>query len=145
VPAQELLEALPVDVSPAQAALLEGHLDDLAAYGFDIAPFGGVDGRATFLVRRAPAGLDSADIHAALSEMLDAAQEGGAGYSWEEQALFTVACHSAVRAGLTLSHDEMRDLVRQLERTDVPHTCPHGRPTMIHLSQAQLDRQFGRH
>jgi DNA mismatch repair protein MutL len=49
-----------------------------------------------------------------------------------------------VRAGQVLSADEMRDLVRQLERSALPHTCPHGRPTMIHLSQAQLEKEFGR-
>jgi len=40
--------------------------------------------------------------------------------------------------------EEMRDLIRQLEGTTMPRTCPHGRPTMIHLSAAQLAREFGR-
>ena len=77
--------------------------------------------------------------------MLDAAVEGGEGFSWQDQALFTIACHSAIRAGQTLSPAEMRDLVGQLEATALPHTCPHGRPTMVHLSAAQLEREFGRH
>jgi len=49
-----------------------------------------------------------------------------------------------VRAGQNLADDEMRELVRQLEQTTIPHTCPHGRPTLICLSEAQLRRDFGR-
>ena len=137
---QELLDPLPVEVSPQQASLLEAHLADLAAYGLDVAPFGG----QTYLVRRIPASLVGGDVSAALAELLDAALHGGPGFSWEEQALITLACHSAVRAGQTLSPDEMRDLVRQLERCELPHTCPHGRPTIVHLSQERLEREFGR-
>jgi len=43
-----------------------------------------------------------------------------------------------------LSQEEMRELIGQLERTASPRTCPHGRPTMIHLSSGRLDREFGR-
>ncbi len=135
---QELLEPLTVELEPQQAALLEAHLEQLAAWGFGIALFG----RNTFLVKAIPASLPPDLLPVALSEMLDAASEGGPGFSWADQALMTLSCHTAVRAGQTLSHQEMRELVQQLERTALPHTCPHGRPTMLHLSQAQLERQF---
>jgi DNA mismatch repair protein MutL len=49
-----------------------------------------------------------------------------------------------VRAGQVLTAVEMNELIRQLERCDSPRTCPHGRPTMIHLSVDLLERQFGR-
>ena len=45
---------------------------------------------------------------------------------------------------MTLSLDEMTDLARQLEECREPNTCPHGRPTMIHLSSSHLEREFGR-
>ena len=51
---------------------------------------------------------------------------------------------AAVKAGQMLDLQEMRELVLQLERTPRPSTCPHGRPTMIHLSHSQLEREFGR-
>jgi DNA mismatch repair protein MutL len=38
----------------------------------------------------------------------------------------------------------MRALLEELEVTDNPHTCPHGRPTLIHISEYQMDREFGR-
>jgi DNA mismatch repair protein MutL len=58
--------------------------------------------------------------------------------------LTTLACHSSIRAGQTLSLEEMRRLIAQLEQCQAPRTCPHGRPTMILLSTSQLERQFGR-
>jgi DNA mismatch repair protein MutL len=145
VASQELLDPQPLELAPQQAALLEGQLETLAAFGFDVIPFGGT----TFLVKSVPHHLAGSDVAAALIELLDTALDSGrvgseAGFSWEEQTLITLACHTAIRAGQTLSPEEMRDLTRQLERCAVPHTCPHGRPTMIHLTQAQLEREFMR-
>ena len=54
------------------------------------------------------------------------------------------ACRGAVKAGDTLSTEEMRDLMRQLEETDLSRTCAHGRPTVVRLSHSQLEREFGR-
>ncbi|MHB1295851.1 MAG: DNA mismatch repair endonuclease MutL [Anaerolineae bacterium] len=140
VVAQELLDPLTIEMSPQQATLLEAHVDDLAHYGFDITPFGG----ATFMVRRTPAGLPPQHVAEALGELVDALLRGGESASWDESMRITLACHTAVRAGQTLSQEEMRDLVRQLERAHMPHTCPHGRPTIIHLSKVQLEKEFGR-
>ena len=137
---QELLDPLPIELSPQQATLLEPQAATLAAFGLEVAPFG----TNTFLIKRVPAGLADGDIVGAVMELLDAAASGGEGFSWEDQILITLSCHTAVRAGRTLSLEEQRDLIRQLERAALPHTCPHGRPTMIHLSQAQLEKEFGR-
>ena len=61
-----------------------------------------------------------------------------------DRVAMSLACHGAVRAGKTLSLEEMRDLAGQLEDCEAPSTCPHGRPTMIHLSAETLAREFGR-
>ncbi|MHB0858612.1 MAG: DNA mismatch repair endonuclease MutL [Anaerolineae bacterium] len=140
VAAQELLDPVTVEMSPQQATLIEAHLDDLVDYGFDVVPFGG----STFLVRRTPAGLLPQHVPEALGELLDTLLRGGEGTSWEDAMLITLSCHTAVRAGQTLSLEEMRDLVRQLEKASLPHACPHGRPTIIHLSKAALEKEFGR-
>jgi DNA mismatch repair protein MutL len=140
VAAQELLDPQPIELSPQQGVLLEAHLEALSPYGFEVIPFGGT----TFLVKRVPANLVGQDIPAAIVEILNAALEGSQGFSWEEQIFITLSCHTAVRAGQTLTPDELRDLVRRLEKAALPHTCPHGRPTMIHLSQERLEREFGR-
>jgi DNA mismatch repair protein MutL len=62
----------------------------------------------------------------------------------EEQIILHICKAAAVKAGQVLSTSEMQSLVRQLERCTSPHTCPHGRPTLIHLSAEQLAREFGR-
>ncbi len=76
-------------------------------------------------------------------ELLDTVIEGGRD-NWGEDIAVTLACHSAVRAGQTLSDEEIRELIRQLEQAAMPRTCPHGRPTVIQLSSRQLEREFRR-
>ena len=119
---------------------VEESLEFLNQLGFDIEPFGG----ESYLVRAIPTMLAQGDIVQAIAEIVDELTAGRAIGAGEERALISLVCHSAVRAGQTLSIEEMRDLIRQLERTTMPRTCPHGRPTMIHLSAAQLAREFGR-
>jgi len=61
-----------------------------------------------------------------------------------EKIAITVCKRASIKGGQILSQEEMRELVRQLEATAAPRTCPHGRPTMIHLSLNELAKQFGR-
>jgi len=111
----------------------------LAEFGFSIEPFGD----RTYVVRAIPQVLGNADWLGMLKELLESVAEGSAG-DWAEKATISIACHGAIRAGKALTGDEMRELVRQLEQAATPHTCPHGRPTMIQLSSGQLRREFGR-
>ena len=139
VEVQGLLEPVTFEVSPQQEEILKLHYNDLAEYGFTIEPFG----ERTYLVRAVPSLLREEDWAGMLKELLDSLSEGG-NSDWEEATAISIACHGAVRSGQTLSDDEMRGLVRQLEQAANPHTCPHGRPTMIHLSSGQLEKEFGR-
>jgi len=140
VSSQTLLEPLTIELTPRQQGLLGELLEHLKSFGFDIAPFGG----NSLLVRAVPAALGPAHIRSMIAELLDVAGEGRNVPVSLEHTLTVIACHSAVRAGQTLTTDEARELVRQLEKTSAPYTCPHGRPTMIHLSSAQLEHSFGR-
>lgn len=139
---QNLLISVTLDAPPAMTTLLTGHLDELEHWGFaaEVAP----DGNLT--ITGVPAGLREGEVTASLVELGEHLQQAGGSTpaNWREQALTTIACHSAVRAGQTLSHEEMRQLLQQLERCGMPRTCPHGRPTVLLLSQSQLERQFGR-
>jgi DNA mismatch repair protein MutL len=132
---QGMLEPATFDVEPRQATALNAHLDDLNAVGFSLDAFGD----RTYLVRSIPAVLRDRDWPAALREILD-----GASSDWAENLAITLACHSAIRAGKVLSDDEMRELVKQLEQTSLPNSCPHGRPTIIQLSLSKLEKEFGR-
>ncbi|MBI2846007.1 MAG: DNA mismatch repair endonuclease MutL [Chloroflexi bacterium] len=135
---QGLLEPLTMELTPAEAGAVEEHRTTLAQWGFEIEPFGG----ATYLLRAVPAVLTSRDPVKALHLVLDEAAQNSA--KWEEAFVISLACHSAVRAGQTLGEQEMRDLLRQLEETESPRTCAHGRPTMIHMSAEQLEKEFRR-
>ena len=132
---QGLLEPATFEVEPKQAETLKSHLGEIRDLGFEIEYFGSL----TFLVRSIPALLSGKDWASALRDSLESPASG-----WSENLAITLACHSAIRAGQALNPEEMRELIRQLERTLLPNSCPHGRPTMIQLPLKQLEREFGR-
>jgi len=136
---QGLLEPVTLEVNPKQEEVLKSDYENLAEFGFSIEPFGD----RTYLVRAVPVLLHNQDWAGMLRQLLDSLSEGDR-TDWVESVAMSMACHSAVRAGQALTDDEMRELVRQLEQTALPHTCPHGRPTLIRLSSGQLEREFGR-
>ena len=127
-------------MTASQEEMVRTSGDLLAQYGFIIEPFGD----RSYLVRAVPEVAAGADPARALVEVLDLAALQGGLRDREETITASIACHSAVRAGQTLTQREMEELVRQLEQADNPHTCPHGRPTMLHLSAHHLEREFGR-
>lgn len=137
---QGLLEPAVVPLSPAHQETVHDHPDEFAQYGWMLEPFGD----RTCLLRGIPAVLSTRDPARAFLDMLEQASAAAEFSTWEDRISATVACHGSVRAGQTLSRDEMVELVRLLERTHQPHTCPHGRPTMLHLSSGSLEREFGR-
>jgi len=139
VEVQGMLQPVPVELTARQQEALESQAEALSSYGFEIEHFG----ERTCLVRSVPAMLQGRDVARSLTDLLDVLGEGAKG-GWAEQIAVSLACHSAVLAGQALSRDEMLDLARQLERASQPKTCPHGRPTMIHLSAAQIEKGFGR-
>jgi DNA mismatch repair protein MutL len=138
--AQSLLEPLTIELSPQQQELLAEHGEAISRMGVLLEPFGA----NVYLLRGVPAMLSAGDPAQAIIEMLDIAEDGGDLHSWEEKAAASIACHGAVRAGKQLSQSEMSALTRQLEQCQQPHNCPHGRPTMIHMSAGHLEREFGR-
>ena len=138
IPVQGMLEPYSLEVTPQQDEMLKSDHDQLQDFGFTIEPFGA----RTYLVRVIPAVLKDVDWLEALREILDSPRDKTTNV--EDNILKSLACHSAVRAGKKLSDDEMRELVRQLERVNLPQTCPHGRPTILHLTIGQLEKEFGR-
>jgi len=142
VVAQGLLSPQAVELTAEQKATLEEYHNQLGKLGFELEPFGG----QTVLIRALPALLRKSDPSHLLAGVLDdlAAQAEPLAGDLEARLRATVCKQAAIKAGQTLSLEEMRELIRQLEQAEMPRTCPHGRPTMIHLSQAQLEREFGR-
>jgi DNA mismatch repair protein MutL len=137
---QGMLEPLALELTPGQERALAGCAGLLSDLGFTIEPFGG----KTCLVRAVPAVLKGAALAEAIVELLDeigAEKDPG---KRDLKAAQSLACHGAVMAGKKLNAGELAELVSQLASTSQPRTCPHGRPTMLHLSSQQLKREFGR-
>jgi DNA mismatch repair protein MutL len=142
VASQALLEPQPVELAPEAVGLLEEHLEALSSLGFQVEPFGGT----TLLVRALPALVAEENPREVLEDMAAALLAGDVplGGRVEEGVTRSVCKRAAVKAGQVMTQAEMEELVRALEQCASPRTCPHGRPTMIHLSVEQLAREFGR-
>jgi DNA mismatch repair protein MutL len=145
VSSQLLLEPLALELAPSEREAIEAHLDQLQSIGFELEPFG----EAALLVRAVPGVLVTQARQRPLQDLVlelaggdDAATRHGE--TWEEHALANVACKAAIKAGQTLSPEEQRELIRQLEGAEGRQSCCHGRPTMVHLSLDALERQFDR-
>jgi DNA mismatch repair protein MutL len=142
VTSQALLEPLILDLDPLLAGTLSEHLTMLNLVGFSMEPFGGT----SFLMRSVPAILVTPDVRGALEDILELLRQGEdpLGSGAERRLIAAVCKRAAVKSGKTLSREEMQQLVRQLEKCESPRTCPHGRPTVLHFSVEQLEKEFGR-
>ena len=139
---QLTLAAQTLELPAAEANLVEASQDELRVIGFELEPFG----MNTFLIRSIPALLADVEPREAVRGALEELEQGHSpGAAPVEQRLIRRVCkQAAVKAGTVLSREEMQGLVSQLERTQSPLTCPHGRPTLLHMSAEQLAREFGR-
>lgn len=139
---QALLSPVVVQFPPHLAQLLQEQLTVLHRFGFEVEEFGG----HSFQVRAIPSLFAGADPASALRALVEDFEEDETPLQSELEARVAgrVCKRLAVKAGQTLSMDEQRALLNDLEACESPRTCPHGRPTMIHLSVDMLERQFGR-
>jgi DNA mismatch repair protein MutL len=142
IPSQSLLQPVSVDLPPASARLIEEQLPVLNRLGFQVELFG----KGSYLVRSIPSLLVGMDPSAALSVIVEDFEEDETPLQAESEAriIARVCKRAAIKAGQALSADEQKALLADLEACQSPRTCPHGRPTMIHLSVDLLERQFGR-
>ena len=142
IASQALLQPVTVELPPASARLLSPELDTLSRLGFQVEVFG----LNTFLVRAIPDLLAGSDPAAAVRVLVEDFEEDETPLQAEVEArlIARICKRAAVKAGKSLSPEEQRKLLLDLEACHSPRTCPHGRPTMIHLPVDLLERQFGR-
>lgn len=142
VPTQALVQPLAVEFSAEKALTLAQQLPALRKLGFEVEDFG----PNAFLVRSVPAVFAGGDPKAVLQALVEDFEENEEPLAAEIEAKIAgrVCKRLAVKAGKILSESEQKALLLNLEASQSPRTCPHGRPTMIHLSAALLERQFGR-
>jgi DNA mismatch repair protein MutL len=142
IPSQTLLDPVTVELPSESSRLLEDQLPLMEKLGFEIELFG----PNAYRVRSIPTILSGMDTASAVRVVIEDFEEDETPLQdkIEEKIIGRVCKRAAVKAGQTLSPDEQKALLRDLEACQSPRTCPHGRPTMIHLSIDLLERQFGR-
>jgi DNA mismatch repair protein MutL len=137
---QALLDPLTIEMSAPHRALLGEHAAAFERLGFDIEHFGG----DAYVVRAVPSEIAGGDVGRQIVELLDRMGRDDAPDEAGHRVAASLACHAAVRAGMSMSEAEQRELLRQLEGAESPRTCPHGRPTMVHLTADAIAREFQR-
>ncbi len=142
VASQQLLSPVVVHLQPGQARLLEPVLPAVKQFGFDIEPFG----QNSYRIRAVPMFAYSSDPATLLRVLVEDFEEDETPFEGliVDKLIARICKRVAVKGGQVLSVEEQRRLISDLEKCANPRTCPHGRPTMIHLSVELLERQFGR-
>ncbi len=141
VPSQPLLLPLKIQVSSAEADLVEQEHEFFMALGFEL----NRTGPEAIVIRSTPALLGREDMDALVRDILaDMVVHGMSRRAVEKsnELLATMACHGSVRAKRKLTLEEMNALLRDMEQTERIGQCNHGRPTWIALSTSDLDKFF---
>lgn len=148
VVSQKLLTPLEMDLGVDSARIVEGHLDDFNALGFEIEPFGDGAGRgSTFLVRAVPTGIERREPEQIVREVIaDITEEWKQNHvkNVREFLLTYTACRGAIKFGDRLTMQEMEALVADMEKTKHSTHCPHGRPAIVKLTFDKLEEMFKR-
>lgn len=137
-----LLDPAIVRLQPHEVSLLEENHEILASLGFEIEAFGPADFRICAVPEIFSKGNPAAAVRALVEDFEE--DETPLMNAVADRIAARVCKRMAVKAGQTLSETEQKLLIQELERCESPRTCPHGRPTMIHLSLRNLEQQFGR-
>ncbi len=143
VPSQRLLSPIMVELTPRDFDLIEKNLDTLSKLGLSAEPFGG----STLKIDSLPTFLKSDDPESFLQEVIDEIRTSSDRMSklrLGEDMIATTVCRHAVKANDPLHSAELQKLLEDLLICDMPYCCPHGRPTLIQISYAELERKFGR-
>ncbi len=140
---QKLLLPESLELTDQQAACLQEYRSLLDKMGIDITPFG----PKTWAVQSFPTLLSNIAIPDFIHHLLDLLNEQGRTLDRTvliDQVLEMAACKAAIKAGKKLTNTEIRQLLEQKDQSLGTGHCPHGRPTTIHFSTTQIEKQFKR-
>jgi DNA mismatch repair protein MutL len=142
--AQRLLFPLTLTLSPSEYSAAEELAQMLGRVGFEIEPFG----ERTVIVRSSPNPHEHFDAERCFRDMIHELADGSplvdAARNQHERIAKSLACKGAIKAGQSLSQEEMADLFDRLFATELPGHDVHGRPTIVRLTLEELARRFGR-
>jgi len=142
-PSQKLLLPVTLEVDARDATFLHANLATLHKLGIGVSEFGD----KTFLVDALPPYFSIENLQQIFRNIVDELRQTGEQVHSRrlgEDKIATTVCRHAVKARDPLKGEELTALLAQLHRCDLPYTCPHGRPTLIQMSYAELDKKFGR-
>lgn len=140
---QNFLIPMAIDMSAESCEIVLRHTEDLARLGVTIA----AGGPETIMVESAPSWINDKAVVDALLKFAEEVATSGGSFTWEKKLgdiFATMACHSAIRAGHAMSHEEMVSLLGQMDDYKLSSYCPHGRNVYIEISKTKLERDFGR-
>jgi DNA mismatch repair protein MutL len=143
VPSQRLLLAQTFELAPRDAEWVERNTATLQKMGIGIEPFG----QNAFKIDSLPTFLDVSDPVSLMRKVIDglkSASNGSSPLRLGEDMIAKTVCRHAVKANDPLGYLEVEKLISDLLECDLPYCCPHGRPTMIQISLAELEKKFGR-
>lgn len=140
-PAQALLLPEILTVSPAVHALASEHLQELAELGVQLEPLSGGALRVCALPQAVSAGQAQELV---LGLLEDLAQDAFPGRSWKEKTAASLACRAAIKKNTPLAALQAEQLLADLARCQDPYRCPHGRPVLLTLPHAEIERRIGR-
>jgi DNA mismatch repair protein MutL len=143
VPSQKLLIAQTFDLPPRDADWIEHNMSILQKTGIGIESFG----PNTFKIDSLPSFLNVSDASQFMRKVIDdlkSASTSSSPLRLGEEMIAKTVCRHAVKANDPLRYAEVEKLIRDLLNCDLPYCCPHGRPTMIQISLAELEKKFGR-
>jgi DNA mismatch repair protein MutL len=143
VPSQKLLIAQTFDLPPRDSDWIERNMSILQKMGIGIESFG----PNTFKIDSLPGFLNVADPAQFVRKVIDdlkSASNSSSPLRLGEEMIAKSVCRHAVKANDPLRYLEVEKLIQDLLECDLPYCCPHGRPTMIQISNAELEKKFGR-
>jgi DNA mismatch repair protein MutL len=143
VPSQRMLLPQIFSLPPRDAEWVERNIATLQKMGIGVENFGGT----SFRVDSLPSFLQVADAAAFLREVIDeliTTSRTSSAMRLGEDMIATTVCRHAIKANDALRYPEIEKLIRDLLACELPYCCPHGRPTMIQISLAELEKKFGR-
>lgn len=141
--AQYLSPPIILSLSMQEAQVLNENMDRFTRIGFEIEPFGGEE----YAVRAIPDNLFGIAKKELLLEMLDDLADGISTSMTPElidEKVASMSCKAAVKGNNRLSAQEADALIGELLLLENPYHCPHGRPTIIAMTQRELEKKFKR-
>lgn len=139
---QLLLQPIALNITPAEAAVIEDNRELLESFGFELEPFGA----NAYALRAVPCILKEPSGAGFFTEILDMLQTQPVSTPYQARldAIATISCKAAVKGNDRLSYTEAKDLIERILKLENPFSCPHGRPTIIEMTKHELEKKFKR-